>query len=976
MCSSDESFVTADDDTSFVSVVSNVVSLGEELKSVFTPYTKNLNICHINAQSIPGHYTDALESFDIKALDAVLVSESFLKPSLPSTFFPIPGCVLIRNDRTGKGGGGVAIYLKSHIPYKIISQSSSLYTASPEFIFIEIDVGVRLALGVVYVPPTIDHTNLESLLETISSDYNRVIIMGDFNSCMIEQKPRARRLRTMIESANLLILDLTPTHHTSTNDSLLDLIVCSDTDLIATHGQLSAPAFSHHDLIFASIKIKTPKPKPVILNQRNFAGIDTADFERHAACTKWEKVETFETIDEKVDFMSSNIISIFDKYAPVHPVKIKHRPTPWINDTMRKAMARRDRAFRKFKKDRSTDNWDFYKKLRNHCNQICRRCKRRYIAEQIELSSPAGLWRFLKSLGFGKSKSVDTAIPLSLNELNNHFSSSLKIKPNIKLDTLLEITDLPRLNITQFEFVHVSQDAIRKIFSKLKSKAVGCDDIGRIMVMRLIDHILPPIVHIINFSLQSGQFPDQWRKAFVLPLPKTANPLLPNQFRPISILPFLSKVIESIVHKQVTEFLTDGDLLNPFQSGFRVGHSTTTALLKVTEDIRAAMEKSQVTVLVLIDFSNAFNVVDHDLLLATLNHLNFSTPAIKWFSSYLSGRRQSVRSGQSFSDWCELEVGVPQGGILSPLLFSLFINMLSTRLNCNYHFYADDLQLYNHSDTDNLEASLAALNTDLLQLKTWSENYGIQVNPNKCQAIIIGSTRQHAKIDLTSLTPLVYSNCPIPFSPVVKNLGLLLDANLNWSAQVKEVSRKFFASLHSIIRFKKFLPIKTKISLVNSLLLPIIDYADITYPDLNQDLLNKLDRLLNTCIRFIYGLRKYDHVSEYRSKLKWLPIRERRHRRTLCLLFSILNENNSPQYLKSKFSFLSDSHNRNLRSTNTLALSTPMHTTSSRGNSFEVSAVRLWNALPSNIQRAPNKLVFKRLVYEHLLKQDSSKRNA
>lgn len=974
MCSSSVSFVTADDsseDVSFASLNSNVASLGDELKLVFDPFPKNLNICHINAQSIPGHYIDALEAFDSKTLDVVLVSESFLKPSLPSSFFPLPGFVLIRNDRTGMGCGGVAIYLKSHIPFKIISQSPSLYSSSPEFLFIEIDVGVKFALGVIYVPPTIEHTNLECVLESISSDYSRVLIMGDFNSCMLDMKPRARRLCAMIESSNLNVLELSPTHHTSSSDTLIDLIICSDTDLIATHGQLSAPAFSHHDLLFASIKIKIPKQRPIILNQRNLVGIDGTKFESHALSTSWEDIEALQTADEKVEFLASKIINIFDIHAPVHPVKIKHRPTPWINDTMRKAMSRRDRAFRKYKKDRSDNNWVLYKTFRNRCNQICRRCKRKFIADQIELSTPAGLWKFLKSLGLGKSKCVDSSISLNLNDLNIHFTSTDKISPNIKFDTLLEIKGLPRPNITKFEFRHVSHDFVRKIVNTLKSKAVGCDDIGRIMVMRLIDHILPSVVHIINFSLSSGQFPDQWRKAHVLPLPKISNPLFPNEFRPISILPFLSKVIESVVHKQVTEYLTNGDLLNPFQSGFRVGHSTATALLKVTEDIRSAMEQSQVTVLVLIDFSNAFNVVDHDLLLATLSHLNFSSTAIQWFSSYLTGRRQSVRSGQHYSDWCELSAGVPQGGILSPLLFSLFINLLSTKFNCNYHYYADDLQLYSHSETNNLNAALAALNSDLLKLNTWSENYGIQVNPNKCQAIVIGSTRRLAKIDLTSLSPLVYNGCIIPFSPVVKNLGILVDTNLSWSAQVKEISRKFFATLHSIIRFKNFLPISTKITLVNSLLLPIIDYADVSFLDLNQDLLNKLDRLLNTCIKFIYGLRKYDHVSEFRSKLKWLPIRERRNKRILCLLFSILKDPYSPQYLKSQFSFLSDSHDRNLRSTDTLLLATPKHSTSFRGNSFEVTAVGLWNSLPIKIKKAPTKPIFKKLVYEHLLLSNS-----
>lgn len=180
--------------------------------------------------------------------------------------------------------------------------------------------------------------------------------------------------------------------------------------------------------------------------------------------------------------------------------------------------------------------------------------------------------------------------------------------------------------------------------------------------------------------------------------------------------------------------------------------------------------------------------------------------------------------------------------------------------------YADDLQLYSSSTVDNLPHAIQAINDDLLRLSSWSASYGIKVNPDKCQAIIIGSSRQMAKITLPNLTPLSYNDIPIPFSPTVKDLGILLDSNLNWSPYIKEISRKFYASYHSIIRLKNFLPTHTKITLVNSLLIPIIDYADICCLDLTEELLSKLDRLLNNCIRFIYGLRKFDHVSEFQNE--------------------------------------------------------------------------------------------------------------
>lgn len=183
------------------------------------------------------------------------------------------------------------------------------------------------------------------------------------------------------------------------------------------------------------------------------------------------------------------------------------------------------------------------------------------------------------------------------------------------------------------------------------------------------------------------------------------------------------------------------------------------------------------------------------------------------------------------------------------------------------------------------------------------------------------------------------------------------------------LSRKFYATLHSIIRLKHFLPTSTKIYLVSSLLLPIIDYADVAFLNLSEDLLNKLDRLMNTCIRFIFCLRKYDHVSNFRAKLKWLPIRERRNLRTLCVLYSVLTDPLTPVYLKSRFQFRTDTHDKQLRSSDNLLLDTPAHSTSFRGNSFSVEAVRLWNNLPLELRKVGSKECFKRLTREHLYRK-------
>lgn len=296
------------------------------------------------------------------------------------------------------------------------------------------------------------------------------------------------------------------------------------------------------------------------------------------------------------------------------------------------------------------------------------------------------------------------------------------------------------------------------------------------------------------------------------------------------------------------------------------------------------MENGQLTILTLLDFSNAFNTVNFDILLALLRSLNISPAVVDWFFSYLHGRRQRVRLEESLSSWCSTSAGVPQGGVLSPLLFAIFINSISLNLSSSYDLYADDLQIYNRAPLTNIADGVELSNLDLRRIAEWSRVYGLKINPTKTQTIIIGSSRTVSKIDWSTLPHIVFDGVVVPYSETVKNLGITFDCSLSWRAQLEATSRKLFASAGSLRRLRNFLPTATKAALAQSLLLPVLDYADACYLDLTQEQLDKLERLQNFCIRFIFGLRKYDHVSPFRVMLKWLPIRLRRNMHILSLL--------------------------------------------------------------------------------------------
>lgn len=973
--SDDESFYSARD-SSVLSDLSDSFfdepyTLKNSLQSSLDSSHLSFNVCHLNAQSIPSHYSELLDTFSSTSnIHAILISESWLKPSLPSLSYSLPGYKLLRNDRTGKGGGGVAIYLRSDISFSVISSSPSLYSASCEYLFLEVHVGrAKAALGVVYCPPATDYfSNLELALESLSSQYTHHIIMGDFNTDLVNHSSRSTKLLNLVASVNFTILSTLPTHHNiNTPDSLIDIIITSSPSHVIKHGTISAPGFSRHDCLYLCYKLKPPKLVPQIIWMRCFASMDHDALANDVSNIDFSPIVAAPTVDDKISLLNNAILKLYDLHAPLKAIKLKRPPAPWITRGVRMAMTRRDRAFRKFKRDRSDENWRFYKTARNRCNQMVRAAKRTYFAEQLSDSSSAEVWKFLKTLGVGRCHTYSVITSFSLDDLNTHFSASSSLCPKIKSESIFEIISRPQLDVKKFFFSPVTVDETTKIISSIKSKAVGYDDVSRSMVVSILPHLIHIITHIINTSLSTGVFPSIWRKAFITPLPKVPDPCHLNNFRPISILPFLSKILEAAVHKQVSSFIFDNNLLSPFQSGFRPGHSTTTALLKVIEDVREGMENKLVTVLVLIDFSNAFNMVNHDILLTALQYYKFSSTVLYWFSSYLQGRQQAVRVDRTFSDWCNLTNGVPQGGILSPLLFSLYINFLTFSLDCSYHLYADDLQIYTQANVNNINDAVRIVNANLMNVSNWSHRYGITVNPSKCQAIIIGSSRQLAMLDYSSISPVTFEGSTVPFSSCVKDLGLHVDSTLSWTVHVNEICRSVFARLRTLNRLRNFLPIKVKITLIQALILPIVDYADVCCTDINEEHLNKLERLINYAIRFIFCLRKFDHISSYRRQLKWLPIRERRQVRLLSTLFSILSQHSTPGYLKQKFQYLYDSHERHLRSSNSLALTIPLHRSSFMSNSFAIHATRLWNTLPDVLRKACSQQSFKTSVKSYFL---------
>lgn len=318
------------------------------------------------------------------------------------------------------------------------------------------------------------------------------------------------------------------------------------------------------------------------------------------------------------------------------------------------------------------------------------------------------------------------------------------------------------------------------------------------------------------------------------------------------------------------------------------------------------------------------------------------------------------------SEWRPLLSGVPQGSVAGPLLFALYISTVqSVFRHCNYHVYADDMQVYIHCSPDKIPTAVRFLNEDLDRFTAWAKSMFLKPNPSKTKAMIIGSNHFISSVSLQHLPHIILDSQQISFVENAKNLGVYFDNTLCWDKHVAQVRKRVFYSLHTLSKFRRTFPTHLKKKLVESLIFPIFDYCDVVYNGLSVESAQSLQVAQNACIRYVLNLRKYDHVSQCYKDLDWMNLKQRRQLHNLLLFYKIINTQR-PSYIVQSFQFLADSNNYSTRSVATKLLTVPLHHTTSFEKSFQICTVRLWNSLPSEIRNLQNLSLFKSEVVRYL----------
>ncbi len=535
-------------------------------------------------------------------------------------------------------------------------------------------------------------------------------------------------------------------------------------------------------------------------------------------------------------------------------------------------------------------------------------------------------------------------------------------------------------------FETLSESQVRKLVLESKTTSCALDPIPTSLLKQCIDCILPVLTKMVNLSLQTGVFPEEWKLALVIPLIKKFG--LEEIFK--NYRPFVGKLTERAVIKQETIHMENNCPLPNCSSAYRNGHSTETALVKVHADILKNMEKQQVTLLVLIDLSAAFDTVDHDIALQVLrSKYGISGVALEWHKSYLSGRMQCVNINGTHSEISKLAYGVPQGSCLGPVLFTQYASSLFDVIYQHLddgHGFADDHQLYlpfSASSILSQQEAIYRMENCLCDIKAWMLSYKLKMNDSKTEFMIVSSRQQLDKLCVDSIR---VGDSVVKAVDNVRDLGAYLDKNMSMGTHINAKCTAAFKQLYNLRRIRKYLTREATETLVHSFIFSHIDYCNALLYDLPKYQIHKLQRIQNMAAKLIFQQPKFSHNTPLLIELHWLPVEYRIRFKLLILTFKGVHKM-APQYICDMFvirtnryasrsstsiqdiRFVDGFVDSEIESSFVICLTVPKTNRETfMERSLPVAGPLLWNSLPENLRRENDFENFKKVLKTYLFK--------
>ena len=884
--------------------------------SAFREYVDHfLHLAHLNVRSMTGgHKLDMLKSqIELSGIDVFSLSETWLSEAIPVKVVEIPSFNVCRLDRswcsndnstTPKRGGGLAVYIRKGIQFSDTKFGGLIISGKDlemQWVSLSLKHVRPVVIVNVYRPP---QGNLKACCKLILDSFDKahltenteIYVMGDLNTNYEDSKSSTvRELDFTMNSLGLSQLVKEPTRIVFNNDlrktSTLDLIFTNSEFIQST--RTMDLNISDHLAVMTTRKKVWVKPAKVQFQGRSYKNYIKEDFqEGFLENINWDDYLTLTNVNQMWTFIKKSIFSILDPMCPIKTYKVPEAREPWLTNEALEAIRDKDKLLNKARRTKSANDWELARRARNSVGREIENLRVNFLKDQqtAHKNDPKKFWKSIASVFPNKRnsqtsiwlKNEDENTKLEQRDIPNYMNSFFTgIGPKLaKMHSAnweyfgrTSALDIPDLSTDVDEIIELCKD-----IEILKSS--GIDGIASRICKDAFLVIPDKLAHLFNCSLQQGIFPDEWKAAGVVPLFKGGDRELVGNYKPVSLLPLPGKMLEKIVHSRFTNFFEEIGFLSNCQGGFRKGFSTVSTIADLTDDLFKEINLGRTTLAAFIDLKKAFDTVDCEILLKKLHKAGVRNSAYNWCVSYMSDRSQKTLANNMTSDSLNITCGVPQGSVLGPLFFLIYINDMQEALRSNIKLYADDTILYQSGVNAHEAADL--LQADLDRFCKWCSINKLSINTKKKKLMVFGS---RSKVKKAKKVKVYVNGDKLQMVPTFKYLGFILDSTLNYNHHINSVIRTVLHKMTLLAKMKKYLKSDVATQIYRSMLLPYFDYADIIYHKSNSNDLVKLQRLQNRCLRICLGFDRR-HSSARAHKVAAVPfLQDRRVAHVLKFMF-------------------------------------------------------------------------------------------
>lgn len=939
-------------------------------------YTSNPIIAYLNINSLRNKIDSLREITFNFPVEILCIDETKLDDSFPDAQFKIEGYQFppFRRDRN-KNGGGKIVFIKDGL---IAKRLNDFETKVSETISLELTISKKKwFIMFAYRPPNEENKHIffneiSNTLNKALNLYDNILVTGDLNIDFCNDiKDTNNFLNDLIDTFSLSNLVKHKTCYKTLTGSLLDVMLTNKPKSFCKTCTIETGLSDCHKMIVTCLRAVFKKLPPKNINYRDYKNFDQDKF-LHELDQEMIKGNFYNSDSPYNDF-SKLFKTVSDKHAPLKQKKVRGNHAPFMTKELRKTIMDRSRLKNKYLKYPSRENFLNMRKMKNKCNSLCKKAKKNYIQKATEkgISSSKQFWNFVKPFLTNKGCISNDCISIKKGEnfvddekelvemFNTHYINIVEktsgIPPeNFFLDTA-DKTEIIEGIVKKYEN-HPSILEIKKNFDSSKKfefpkakvedintllkqtnikKATGPDTIPPKLTRLSANVIDSHLCNVINMDLDEFLFPNGAKIATVNPMYKKKSRDDIVNYRPVSILNAFSKIYERYILNSITPFVNE--FLSVFISAYRKNYSSNHVLIRLIESWKQSLDNKNFVGAVLMDLSKAFDCIPHDLLIAKMYAYGFSIDSLKIFYSYLKDRKQNVKINCTYSVFQVLISGVPQGSILGPILFNIFVNDLLLWIkNAELHNFADDNTISCSEKTlDKLTQSLISESEKAVE---WFKDNMMIVNPEKFQAIIIDRKNQD-----NNPVPLKISGKTIFSEKSVKLLGIEIDSKLNFDKHITQLCKKSASQLNAIIRLNSFLNLEQKTLLVNSFIYANFNYCPLVWHFCSKASMKKIEKIQYRALQFLQN----DYESDYNTlliKTQKCTMEVSRLRTMALEIFKSLNELNPP-FMKNLF------QQRNNTNRRKFDLNIPLRNSVTFGDkSLRCMGPHIWNALPENIK--------------------------